>query len=210
MDELDFAIPRRHSARRGRWSQSYRVIPPEFVVRREDVAITAPRLTAVDLAATPHGGEAIDNVLRSRQATLDQLWEVLGQLPRRRGNAARAAMLRDSRDEPWSEGERLLHRLLREHRITGWTTNSPIHVGATTYFGDVVFERQRLIVEFDGWAYHGDRVAFENDRYRRNELEVAGYRVLNVTWRQVKEDPGWVIGCVRRGLGDRKALLEVA
>ena len=48
---------------------------------------------------------------------------------------------------------------------------------------------------------HGTRESFENDRRRRNELELAGYTVLNFTWRQLVDDPDWVIDCVLRGLG---------
>jgi very-short-patch-repair endonuclease len=42
---------------------------------------------------------------------------------------------------------------------------------------------QRLIVEIDGFTYHANRAAFERDRRRDAALQVAGYRVIRVTWR---------------------------
>jgi very-short-patch-repair endonuclease len=37
------------------------------------------------------------------------------------------------------------------------------------------------VVEFDGWAYHSSRAAFERDRRRDADLQLAGQRVLRVT-----------------------------
>ena len=62
-----------------------------------------------------------------------------------------------------------------------------------TYRVDVLFAAQRLVLEVDGWEVHGTRLAFESDRRRRNEIVLAGYRVLNFTARQIRDDPEWVV-----------------
>ena len=36
---------------------------------------------------------------------------------------------------------------------------------------------------------HGTREAFERDRARDRALQVAGWRVIRLTWRQLKEEP---------------------
>lgn len=38
----------------------------------------------------------------------------------------------------------------------------------------------------DGRAFHSSDEAFERDRERRNDLEVAGWMVLNVTWKALR------------------------
>ncbi|HEY9293366.1 MAG TPA: DUF559 domain-containing protein [Microlunatus sp.] len=200
---IRFATPHRVSREHGRWSQGYRALPPEFVLRSGIVPVTAPALTAVDLADDQNGGDVIDRALRSRMTTLEQMWAAFDAQPCRIGNRQRARLLRDSRDSPWSEGERLLHRLMRRKNIAGWTTNSWVETAADGYFVDVLFRRQRVIVEFDGWEFHGDRESFERDRRRRNELVLAGYTVLNFTWWQVVEDPDWVIRCIVGALAGR-------
>jgi very-short-patch-repair endonuclease len=91
-----------------------------------------------------------------------------------------------------------LHLLLWQAGIIGWTTNAWV----LGYRADVLFKAARLIVEVDGWEFHRTREAFEADRWRRNELELAGYLVLNVTWRHIVEQPRWVIDCIVRGLAD--------
>jgi very-short-patch-repair endonuclease len=60
-----------------------------------------------------------------------------------------------------------------------------------------------VIIEFDGWEFHSSRAAFERDRFQRNELELAGYLVLNFTRQQLVQRPDWVLGCIRRALAVR-------
>jgi REase_MTES_1575/Transcriptional regulator, AbiEi antitoxin len=50
-----------------------------------------------------------------------------------------------------------------------------------------------LIVEIDGFRFHSTRSAFERDRRRDAELAAAGFRVLRVTWRQLRDEPFAVI-----------------
>lgn len=97
----------------------------------------------------------------------------------------------------------MLHRMLRTAGIAGWRTNVHLTVAGDDYFADLLFHRHRLIVEFDGWQFHSSRDAFERDRRRRNELELAGYLVLNFTWQHLVDDPGWVLTCIRRALKQR-------
>jgi very-short-patch-repair endonuclease len=177
-----------------------RRLPPTDVVERANVRATVPSVTAVDLACTADGGEAIDRALRSRTATLDQMWGVLARHRYRRGNRQRAALLHDSADQPWSEAERLLHRLLRAAGFAKWSTNAWVTTGENRYCVDILFDAAGLVLEVDGWETHGSRSAFEDDRRRRNHLVLAGYRVLNLTWHQLVEDPAWVVECVRTAL----------
>lgn len=57
---------------------------------------------------------------------------------------------------------------------------------------------ERLAVELDGRAWHGDGIAFERDRRRDTTLMVRGWRVARFTWRQVVHQPGWVAATLRR------------
>lgn len=182
------------------WPVVNSTVPHELTWLRSGLRITNPAYTAVELAVEDDGPSIIDRALHSRQATLAAMKTALCAMQGRRGNQVRAQLLEDSRDEPWSELERRGHRLLRQRRITGWRTNVWVETMNGGYFVDVLFRRARLVVEFDGWEFHGDREAFEHDRRRRNELVLAGYTVLNFTWRQVTEDPEWVIDCIRRAL----------
>ncbi len=62
---------------------------------------------------------------------------------------------------------------------------------------DFVWPQRRVIVEADGFAHHGSRSAFEQDRWRDLKLEVAGYKVLRCTWRQLQCKPAEVANMLK-------------
>lgn len=52
---------------------------------------------------------------------------------------------------------------------------------------DLLWDRERLVLEVDGYAFHSAPSAFERDRQRDAELLSAGFRVVRVTWRALIE-----------------------
>jgi hypothetical protein len=65
---------------------------------------------------------------------------------------------------------------------------------------DFHWRAERLVVEVDGFRYHGTRRAFERDRARDAQLAAAGWRTLRFSHVQVFEHPGAVIRAVTRSL----------
>lgn len=80
-----------------------------------------------------------------------------------------------------SEAERKLLRLVAGAGLPRPSTN----VRIADFEVDVLWRDQRLIVEVDGFAFHGTRAAFERDRARDARLQALGFRVVRVTWRQL-------------------------
>ena len=62
-------------------------------------------------------------------------------------------------------------------------------------------EEYKGAVEIDGMAHHRDAEAFHHDRTRRNTLIALGWTVLNFTWPDLVERPGYVAVQVRRAIG---------
>jgi very-short-patch-repair endonuclease len=56
---------------------------------------------------------------------------------------------------------------------------------------DMQIKGTNILIEVDGRAYHSDRISFENDRRRRNELVQRGYVVLQFSYKQVFEEWVW-------------------
>ena len=54
---------------------------------------------------------------------------------------------------------------------------------------DIVFERERVIVELDGYDTHGTRRSFESDRERDAATLAAGYVTIRITWERLKFTP---------------------
>ena len=53
-----------------------------------------------------------------------------------------------------------------------------------------------LVVELGGYEFHNDRATFESDRRRWTTLRRNGHEVVAFTYRQVVDDPDWVIATV--------------
>lgn len=99
--------------------------------------------------------------------------------------------------ETRSELERLFVEVCREARLPAPVVNASV----AGFEVDAVWPVQQLVVELDGYAFHGTRAAFERDRVRDAALQLAGYRVLRVTHRRLTDKPGVVAGTIRRLLG---------
>jgi very-short-patch-repair endonuclease len=65
---------------------------------------------------------------------------------------------------------------------------------------DFYWPAERLIVEVDGYGFHGHRGAFEQDRRKGLALTAAGERVVRVTWRQVAHDSLWLAPTLAQAL----------
>lgn len=57
----------------------------------------------------------------------------------------------------------------------------PVTVGRRTCRIDLAYPEAMVAIELDGWAWHGNRTAFDADRARANELEAAGWHVFRFT-----------------------------
>lgn len=63
---------------------------------------------------------------------------------------------------------------------------------------DGLYERERLVIEIDSRTHHLTTAAFEEDRRRDADLMLAGYRVLRITWRRLRDEPLFVAEQLRK------------
>ena len=102
-----------------------------------------------------------------------------------RGTATLRTLLFNARRSLRSPTEAEFLAFIRAHGLPEPETNVIIE----DYECDAVWRDARLIVELDGFATHGTRRAFEQDRARDRKLAARGWRTLRVTKRQL-DDPG--------------------
>jgi very-short-patch-repair endonuclease/predicted transcriptional regulator of viral defense system len=172
------------------------------VSRRYGLAVTSAARTLVDLAAVlePEPLEAaLSEAYALRRITERKLHAAVERNQGRPGAAALRALLTTQHGPTItkSRAERLLRALLRKAGLPQPLSNQPL-LGHPV---DILWPEQHLIVEFDGFQWHGHRAKFETDRARDAKLVAAGYRVIRVTWRQLTETPLVVIANIARALG---------
>lgn len=175
---------------------------------RSGIPLTSPARTLIDLAAVVHQLE-LDNALA--EATMrglareSEIAAAMERVPRRAGIAALRRLLASQRDSGTapartrSSYERKLLQLISDAALPRPVTNVPVE----RHVVDMFWPAQRLVVEFDGFAYHSDRRAFEHDRLRDQDLVAAGYRVIRITARQLDHTPFAVIARLAQALQSR-------
>jgi very-short-patch-repair endonuclease len=167
---------------------------------RNGLPVTAPARTVLDLAAVAPDEELEQAIAVARQKRWLPDRELKGAIeraPRHTGAGRLLKLLEDARlglTRSWAE--RRMQSLIRAAQLPQPRVNAPLH----GYVADFLWSDRRLIVEVDGYWFHGDRAAFERDRKRDQVLVAAGYRVIRVTYRQLRDAPFAVVARVAQAL----------
>lgn len=66
---------------------------------------------------------------------------------------------------------------------------------------DFAFPHARLIIEAVSYRWHSGRTAWTHDQTRLNAVVALGWRVLNVTWDDLRHAPDDTVDRIRRALG---------
>ena len=125
----------------------------------------------------------------------------------RRKNIPVTTPARTKRDMGWtkertrSDLERAFLRLLRAHELP----LPEVNVNIGPYEVDFLWRPERLAVELDSYAYHGDRPTFTSDRARDRYLKVRGIEVARVSDDELDQTPADVAVSLRALLQRRRA-----
>jgi very-short-patch-repair endonuclease len=93
--------------------------------------------------------------------------------------------------------------LLDSHGLPRPRFNADISIGGRFVNVDCLWQEEHLIVELDGRAVHGTPKAFEEDRERDRLLVADGWRVMRVTWRQLRDRSDAIAADLHRALAGR-------
>lgn len=169
-----------------------RAVPPDEASERDAIPVTTVPRTLVDLAAVlapPELRRAVEQAEALRLADLLSLDAVVTRHHRRHGVRHLRAIVEEgvTATVTRSELERRFLALVELHALPRPQVNAGVRVGDHWIEADCVWRTPRVIVELDGHAYHSTRAAFERDRRRDRQLQVAGWRVVRLTWRQLAD-----------------------
>jgi hypothetical protein len=180
-----------------------RGLQPEDVTVVQAVPCTSVGRTLLDLAEVVgrRGTQrALDQAEVLRVLDVRALEDLLGRSPGRAGTALLRAVLADrdpGRALTRSELEEAFLGICRRSGISEPEVNGRVVTPGGALEVDFVWRAKGLIVETDGHQTHGTRSAFERDRWRDQQLALAGWRAVRFTWRQLSDAPGDVAGTVR-------------
>lgn len=201
-DEVELSLVGRDSRlRHGMRVRRLRCLDLRDRATLRGIPVTSPARTLIDFAAGARPEElelALGEARVRRLVTDRQLSDALERAGNRAGvGALRAALKRDGGPRlTRSEAERLLLRLIRDAKLPEPQANARV----AGFEVDFLWPEEKVIVEVDGFAFHGHRAAFEHDRQRDMVMRDAGYQVIRVTWRQLVEQSLRVVAHIATAL----------
>jgi predicted transcriptional regulator of viral defense system len=163
---------------------------PESIVAREGIPCTSVARTLVDVASL---GNAVATERAWRAAASRRLIQpgAIGrELARGRGGTALIRRLLEEHTTHLAQRtrEELERRALTAIDRAGVAppeANRLLRLRDRWIEADLLWPEPRLIVELDGWSTHGNPDAFQADRQRDVELQLAGWRVARLTWNDI-------------------------
>ena len=161
--------------------------------RRLGVPVTTPTESLLDARLPRH--EAYRALEAAERLQLEIDWDRLCGPTLREVREVLRLGLNPTR----SDAEARFMFLCRDHGIEMPVVNSVLN-GVET---DFHWRRARLVVEVDGWEFHGEREAFERDRDRGLIHRIAGWEVVRVSASQLVRTPAVVAAAVLEGQSSR-------
>jgi very-short-patch-repair endonuclease len=172
----------------------------------EGIPVTSPFRTIFDLAAVASVRE-VERALHEAEVremtdrvSLPMLME---RYPGRRGMRVLRELL--GSDEPVgitrNDFEEALVAFVDTYGLPRPRMNAPLAIRGRFFEIDALWERQRVALELDSRGVHGTKKRFESDRQRDRILVAEGYRMMHVTWLQLRDEPDAIAADLRLALG---------
>jgi very-short-patch-repair endonuclease len=139
----------------------------------------APRLT--DKALT----RAVNELRIARRLKLELLADLVARYPRHPGASRVRPLIETRRGPTRSELEDVFAVFATRFDLPPFEFNARV----AGYEVDVLFPKQRVIVELDGYEFHGTRQAFEKDRERDAATLAAAFVTVRITWERLTQAP---------------------
>jgi very-short-patch-repair endonuclease len=191
---IDVTTSRDHGRKHRQITIHRMLLAPLDALVRDNLRVTTPSRTIVDLAASLEGRalrNAVERAQDLRRFDPNDIHTTLARAPRRPGTRRLhdlITVLAPDEDNARSHLERLFLRLTRRARLPKPTTNHDI-AGRRC---DFAWPVERLVVETDGYRYHSSPTAKRRDHRRDRQLTALGWRPVRFTYEEVAFEPSMV------------------
>ena len=199
---VEVTVPGKKTARRpGIRVHSTRSLPRAEITTRLRIPCTTVERVLIDLAATNRAEleRAVEQAFVLKLLGGTRMSEALDRSKGRAGTSQLRRLLAGLLPQlPFtrSELERRFLKLVHKAGLPAPIVNRH----REHHRVDFTWPAHRLIVETDGRWSHDNPYAFEQDRQRDLDLELADWRVLRLTWRQIEEQGERVTELLRKRL----------
>ncbi len=185
---FEVTVASSHRRRAGITVHRSRTLARVDVRRHHGIRVTSPARTVLDNAPHLTGmrlSRFVNDALRTPYLQLPSLADVLSRNPTHPGAKRLLRFVEAGREPGRSPLEDDFLEFARRYGLPAPVTN-------TYLFGyeiDVLYPRERVIVEVDGYEFHSDRDSFERDRERDAVTLAADYLTYRITKERLRQQP---------------------
>ena len=197
---IDVTVPGKRTAlRHGIHRHSTRNVKPADTTTRLRIPCTTVERVLIDLAATrsPELERAVEEAFVNKLIGRTRMQDVMDRAKGRPGTGDLNRLLAGLLPQlPFTRSE--LERRFLKLVATSNLPRPIVNRHQETHRVDFQWPSYKLVVETDGRGIHDNPYAFEEDRRRDLDLELAGWHVIRLTWRQVAHEPERVLALLQR------------
>jgi putative AbiEi antitoxin of type IV toxin-antitoxin system/uncharacterized protein DUF559 len=155
------------------------------ITRQLGIRVTTPARTVLDNAPRLVGkrlSRFVNDALRTPYLHVPDLADVLNRNPDHPATKWLAPLVREPTNSPLEDD---FLEFAKRYGLPAPLTNTNL----LGYEIDVLYPRERVIVEVDGRGFHSDRDSFERDRKRDVVMLAADYVTVRITDERMKLEP---------------------
>jgi len=159
-----------------------RVLARRDITRQLGIRVTSPARTVLDFAACFTGrrlSRMVNDALRTPYLHVPDLADVLNRNPTHPGTRRVLPLVQEPTNSPLEDD---FLEFARRYGLPKPVTNTYL----LGYEIDVLYPRERVIVEVDSHGFHSDRDSFERDRKRDAVMLAAGFITVRITDERMK------------------------
>jgi hypothetical protein len=165
-----------------------RMLAGRDITKQLGIRVTSPARTVLDTAprlTDKRLSRMVNDALRSPYLHVADLADVLNRNPNHPGTKRLRPFAEANRPRTNSPLEDDFVAFAKAHGLPTPVTNTYL----LGYEIDVLYPRERLIIEVDGYPFHADRDSFERDRDRDAAMLAADYPTVRITRRRMQGQP---------------------
>jgi hypothetical protein len=162
-----------------------RTLARRDITRQLGIRVTSPARTVLDNAPRLTGkrlSRFVNDALRTPYLHVPDLEDVLNRNPNHPGTKRVAPLVRKPTNSPLEDD---FLEFAKQYGLPAPVTNTHL----LDYEIDVLYPRERVIVEIDSREYHSDGDSFERDRKRDVVMLEAGIVTVRITDQRMKHEP---------------------
>lgn len=188
-------------------------LTPSDIRVRKSLRVTSLERTLFDLARSVPSKvleNAIDHALGKRQTTLARLDRYVDAHGAKgvTGVKRLKIVLRELRSVPGTDVfERILLKTLASRGVPRPVSQFPVEIEKQRFYLDFAYPDLTIGIEAHSFKHHSQRPDWERDYVRHNALVGAGWNLLYVTWRQLRDQPAKVAASIASARANAQNLL---